>query len=180
MPFARSTRSTRRLLKGEAIPHEEKVFSIFEPHTRWISKGKAGCPVELGVPVCILEDEHGFVLNHEVMWEGGDVDHAVPMVEAAQSAFPDLCAVSFDRGFHSPANRVRLDGLLDCNALPKKGYLNAAEREARERRGFRRDAPAASCGGICDQQPRAPRPRPGPGPGRRGLSPVPSPSPWSP
>ncbi len=53
----------RRLLKGETIPHEEKVFSIFEPHTRWISKGKAGCPVELGVPVCILEDEHGFVLK---------------------------------------------------------------------------------------------------------------------
>ena len=119
----------RRLLKGETIPHDEKVFSIFEPHTRWISKGKAGCPVELGVPVCILEDEHGFVLHHEVMWEGGDVDHAVPMVEAAQSAFPDLRAVSFDRGFHSPANRVRLDGLLDCAALPKKGYLNAAERE---------------------------------------------------
>ena len=23
-----------RLLKGEAIPHDEKVFSIFEPHTR--------------------------------------------------------------------------------------------------------------------------------------------------
>ncbi len=68
----------------------EKVFSIFEPHTRWISKGKAGCPVELGVPVCILEDEHGFVLRPEVMREGGDVDHAVPMVEAAQSAFPGL------------------------------------------------------------------------------------------
>ena len=45
----------RRLLKGETIPQNEKVFSIFEPHTRWISKGKAGCPVELGVPVCIIE-----------------------------------------------------------------------------------------------------------------------------
>ena len=42
----------RRILKGETIPHNEKVFSIFEPHTRWISKGKAGCLVELGVPVC--------------------------------------------------------------------------------------------------------------------------------
>ena len=41
----------RRLLKGETIPQNEKVFSIFEPHTRWISKGKAGCPVELGVQV---------------------------------------------------------------------------------------------------------------------------------
>ena len=39
----------RRLLRGETIPHEEKVFSIFEEHTRWVSKGKAGTPVELGV-----------------------------------------------------------------------------------------------------------------------------------
>ena len=60
----------RRLLKGGVIPHEEKVFSIFEPHTRWISKGKAGRAAELGVPVCVLEDQHGFILHHEVMWGG--------------------------------------------------------------------------------------------------------------
>ena len=118
-----------RLLKDETIPQEEKVFSIFEPHTRWISKGKAGCPVELGVPVCILQDTHGFVLHHAVMWEGSDVDYAVPMVEAAQARFPDLRAVSFDRGFHSPDNRVRLDTLLDDNVLPKKGYLNKVDQE---------------------------------------------------
>ena len=85
--------------------------------------------MELGVPVCILEDRHGFVLHHEVMWEGSDVDYAAPMVEAAQARFPDLRAVGFDRGFHSPGNRVRLDALLDNNALPKKGYLNRADRE---------------------------------------------------
>ena len=44
----------RRLLRGETIPQEEKVFSIFEEHTRWIQKGKAGISVELGVPVCII------------------------------------------------------------------------------------------------------------------------------
>ncbi len=121
----------RRLLEGEQIPHHDKVFSVFEPHTRWIAKGKAGCPVELGVPVCILEDSHGFVLHHEVMWEGGDTDHAVPMVAAAQERFPELRAVSFDRGFHSPENRVRLDEMLDHNVLPKKGYRGRDER-ARE------------------------------------------------
>ena len=63
------------------------------------------------------------MLHHEVMWEGSDVDYAVPMVEAAQERFPDLRAVSFDRGFHSPGNRVRLDELLDDNVLPKKGHL---------------------------------------------------------
>ena len=32
----------RRILNGEEIPHKEKVFSIFKPYTRCISKGKAG------------------------------------------------------------------------------------------------------------------------------------------
>ena len=80
----------RRLLRGETIPHDEKVFSIFEDHTRWISKGKAGRPVELGVPVCVLEDQHGFLLHHEILWRGGDTDIAVPMIEAAQARFPEL------------------------------------------------------------------------------------------
>ena len=57
----------RRLLRGETIPHDEKVFSIFEEHTRWVSKGKAGTPVELGVPVAIIEDQYGFILHHEVL-----------------------------------------------------------------------------------------------------------------
>jgi transposase, IS5 family len=35
----------RRVILKEKIPHDEKVFSIFEPHTEWISKGKAGVPV---------------------------------------------------------------------------------------------------------------------------------------
>ncbi|MCY4611821.1 MAG: ISNCY family transposase [Gammaproteobacteria bacterium] len=118
----------RRLLHGEAIPQEEKIFSIFEPHTRWISKGKAGRPVELGVPVCVFEDEHQFLLNHEVMWTGTDVDVAVSFVEETQARYPEMAACSFDRGFHSPNNRKHLDGLLELNALPKKGRLNAEER----------------------------------------------------
>lgn len=50
----------RRVLQGQAIPHEEKVFSLFQPHTEWISKGKAGVPVELGLRVCVVEDQHRF------------------------------------------------------------------------------------------------------------------------
>ena len=32
----------RRVLEDEKIPHKDKIFSIFEPHTEWISKGKEG------------------------------------------------------------------------------------------------------------------------------------------
>ena len=47
----------------ESIPHEEKVFSVFEEHTEWIAKGKAGVPVELGLRVAIVECQFGFILS---------------------------------------------------------------------------------------------------------------------
>lgn len=37
----------RRVLKGEKIPHDEKVGSKFEEHTEWVSFGAAGVPVFL-------------------------------------------------------------------------------------------------------------------------------------
>ena len=135
----------RRILKGETIPHNEKVFSIFEPHTRWISKGKAGRPVELGVPVCIMECQYRFILHYEIMWEGSDVDFAVPMVVTTKELFPDFCAASFDRGFHSQANRARLDEELVDNVLPKKGYLSKADQDREQGETFaamRRQHPA--------------------------------------
>ncbi len=69
----------RRILKGGTIPHRGKVHPISGPHTRWISKGKAGVPVEPGVSVRVPEDRHRFILHRSVMWEGSDVDVAVPM-----------------------------------------------------------------------------------------------------
>ena len=41
-------------------------------YTEWISKGKAGVPVELVLKVRILEDQYGFTLNHRVMQDETD------------------------------------------------------------------------------------------------------------
>lgn len=72
--------TTRRVVEGKPIPHGEKVFSLFEPHTEWIVKGKAGVPMELGLKVCIMEDQHQFLLHHQVMEEQTDDQVAVSMV----------------------------------------------------------------------------------------------------
>lgn len=95
----------RRVIHGQTIPHEEKVFSIFEPHTEWLSKGKAGVPVERGLTVCLLEDPYRFILHHRVMPKAVDVEVAVGMVQETQQRFPQLSSCSFDRGFHSPDNQ---------------------------------------------------------------------------
>lgn len=121
----------RRVLQGETIPHNEKVFSIFQPHTEWISKGKAGVPVELGLRVAIVEDQHRFILHHQVMEKTTDDKVAVSLVEQNLTRFPAVKAMSFGKGFHSPANQTDLKQRLDTVVLPKKGRLSEADK-ARE------------------------------------------------
>lgn len=117
----------RRILQGEKIPHEEKTFSLFEPHTEWINKGKAGVPVELGLKVVIVEDEHQFILHHQVMQGTTDEKVAQDIVNETQQRFPNVRIASFDKGFHSKPNQTALNNRLDRLVMPKKGKCNADE-----------------------------------------------------
>jgi IS5 family transposase len=57
----------RRLLKDEIIPAAEKIYSIFEPHTEWITKGKMNKKVELGHLLLITTDQYQFIADYKVM-----------------------------------------------------------------------------------------------------------------
>ena len=126
----------RRVILGEVIPHAEKVFSIFEPHTEWISKGKAGVPVELGVKVCILEDQHQFILHHQVMEKTTDDQVTVSMVKETRKRFANLNACSFDKAFHSPENQNVLKEHLELVALPRKGKLSQQAQAVEQSEAF--------------------------------------------
>ncbi len=115
------------MIKKEVIPHGEKVFSIHEEHTRWINKGKAGVVAELGVPVCVLEDQYQFILRHHILWEGNDQDMIVSFLAEAKKHYPTLH--SCRRGFYTPENRRKLDQLLELSALPRKGRRNEEDLE---------------------------------------------------
>lgn len=73
--------------------------------------------------------EHQFVLNWQVMWEEQDVEAGPALIEGTKDLFPGLRSCSFDKGFYSPANRTRLDGVLELNVMPKKGRLSKADLE---------------------------------------------------
>ena len=119
----------RRVLHGESIPHAEKVFSLFQPHTEWIVKGKAGVPVELGLRVAVVEDSHRFILHHRVMEKTTDDQIAVDLIRETRARFPALRSASMDKGFHSPANQRMLAAVVDLPVVPKKGRCSQAERE---------------------------------------------------
>jgi transposase, IS5 family len=127
----------RRVAEGEKIPHNEKVFSIFEEHTEWISKGKAGVSQELGLKVCVVKDQFGFILHHRVMQNETDDKVAVPIIQETKNRFAKLGSCSFDKGFHSPENQIELRKLLDRVVLPRKGKLSAINREIESSEEFR-------------------------------------------
>ena len=119
----------RRVILGENIPHSEKVFSIFEEHTEWISKGKAGISQESGVRVCVIEDQYRFILHHHVMKKETDEKVAVLMATEAEKRFENLISCSFDKGFYSKINKAGLEKILRVVILPKKGKLSYEEKE---------------------------------------------------
>ncbi len=129
----------RRVLKDEVIPSAEKVFSIFEPHTEWIVKGKSGITQELGLKVCIIKDQSELIMNHMVMEKLQDVDIAVPFIEETKEKFPNLKSCGFDKGFFSPENREKLNTILDVVVMPKKGKLNKQETENETSQEFVRE-----------------------------------------
>lgn len=118
----------RRVLNDEIIPHNEKVFSLFQPHTEWINKGKAGVPVELGLRVCIIEDQYRFILHHQVMEKTTDDQVAVSIVEETCERFGQLESISMDKGFHSKENQVKLQESADIVVLPRKGKLSVVNQ----------------------------------------------------
>ena len=78
----------RRLLKGEAIPSQEKIYSIFEPHTEWINKGKKNKPVELGHLLLITTDQYQFIIDTKIMEGEKDVSQVKPLQERLVSCQP--------------------------------------------------------------------------------------------
>ncbi len=128
----------RRVLKGEIIPHEDKIFSIFEPQTEWICKGKAGTPQELGLRVGIVEDHYGYILTHMVMEKAVDSTVAEELISDAKKRFPKLYSLSTDKGYWSPENQEKLKSVLPFSAIPKKGRLSEADREREESEEFQK------------------------------------------
>ena len=85
-------------------------------------------PVELGLRVCVVEDRHGFILHRHVMEKTTDDQVAVPITGQTKERFPQLESMSFDKGFHSPANQSALKEIVGQVVLPRKGRLSEAAK----------------------------------------------------
>jgi len=122
----------RRLLKGEVIPAEEKIFSIFEEHTEWITKGKLNKKVELGHLLLITTDQYQFIVDYKVMEKQRDASQVSSLCERIKKHYPgnEIYSHSFDKGFWSKDNYTTLqDAAIQQVILPKKGRHNKKDKE---------------------------------------------------
>ncbi len=110
----------RRVVHGESIAHHEKVFSLFEQHTEWISKGKAGVPVELGLKICIVKDQYGFILHHHVMRNETDDKIAVSLIKETQRRLPDFKHAVLTRDFTARTTRKNWQTCLTRLCFPER------------------------------------------------------------
>jgi transposase, IS5 family len=126
----------RRVLHGEQVLNAEKVYSIFEPHTDLIKRGKVRTPIEFGHKVFLAESAQGLITQYEVL-KGNPSDevNVAPSLRRHKQAFgrvPEL--YGSDRGFFSEQNMTsctRHGVKVVC--IPQRGGKKSPEREACEK-----------------------------------------------
>ncbi len=79
----------RRVIEDEKIPHQEKVFSIFEEHVEWLTKGKLHGGVVIGHNVLISTDQYHFIVDHRVAEKEVDKKMAIPLGKRLAENFPE-------------------------------------------------------------------------------------------
>jgi len=126
----------RRILKGEHIPHNEKLFSIFEEYTEWITKGKLHPNVELGKKLTITTDQYNLIVDYRVMDHQSDSEIVKPLVERITGLFP-VKSWSFDKGFWHKDNKKLLEEYVEKVIMPKKGKCNKLEQAEESQRQFK-------------------------------------------
>jgi IS5 family transposase len=130
----------RRVLQGETLTNEEKIFSIFEPHTELIKRGKQPNPIQFGHNTLVIEDAVGFVVDYRVVDNGVlDQDLVVPVMKELQERFGGkIKSASFDRAFHTPANQKDLAEIVQTPCIASKGQEKGRQQQKEGTVGFRK------------------------------------------
>jgi IS5 family transposase len=120
---------------------EDKVLSLFEPHSQVIRKGKAHKPTEFGRLVRIDEVENGIVSNYAVAdgncSDGEQWEPALSQHQAQFGRAPRMATA--DRGYWSAKNeRIAREKGVARIVLPARGPLSGARAALQKKRWFRR------------------------------------------
>lgn len=114
----------RRIIDKESVPNEEKILSIFEPHTELLKRGKAGKQVEFGHMIQIQQVEGKFITDYEV-FETKPVEYELvePALEHHKKLFGDYPdTLTADKGYYENMEQIEsLSQIIELVAISKKG-----------------------------------------------------------
>jgi transposase, IS5 family len=127
----------RRLINKETIPHQEKMFSIFETYTEWITKGKQNPSFELGKRLTITTNQYGLIEDYQIMNKTVDSEVVIAIVDRILSK-NKIKSISFDKGYYSKENKELLQLEIEMVVLPKKGKCNKKELEEESQADFKK------------------------------------------
>jgi IS5 family transposase len=127
----------RRVINGEQVPNQEKIFSIFEPHTELLKRGKAGKAIEFGHMIKIQQVEGKFITDYEV-FKKKPIDYELvdPALESHRAVFgKNPKELSGDKGFWESVEKFQeLEAEIETVSIGKKGS-RTEEETAREQSG---------------------------------------------
>ena len=130
----------RRVLEGKKVASDQKVLSLFEPHTRAIPRHKGGALVEFGRQVMLDEVEGGIVTRYQILEHPNEHGQAIEAVAHHCALFehpPNL--VAGDRGVHFAETEATLCATeVKCVAIPAFGKLSEQRQAHEHTRTFRR------------------------------------------
>lgn len=111
-------------IDGEQIPNQEKIFSIFEPHTELLKRGKAGKPIEFGHMIQIQQVESKFITDYEV-FEDKPVEYELiePAIESHKRLFGHYPGqLATDKGYYQDMAHIeQLEQQIEVVSIAKKG-----------------------------------------------------------
>ena len=120
----------RRLLLGEVVPAQDKLYSIFEPHTELLVRGKAGKPIEFGHMVHLQQVEQKYITDYEVFLRKPNERTLVdPSLESHRALFGmDPDELSADKGYYESMDTIdRLGETIEVVSIGKQGRRSEAE-----------------------------------------------------
>jgi IS5 family transposase len=113
----------RRAFHDEKVPNGDKVFSIFEPHTELIKRGRRSRPIEFGHKVLLTQSKEKFITDFVVLEQNRTDDTLLPMVldrhEEKYGQRPK--SVAADKGFCPDAETYEeLEEQVDYLGMPRR------------------------------------------------------------
>ena len=113
----------RAQLEGEKVPAAERVFSIFEPHTELLKRGRAQKPVEFGHMVLLCQSPEKFITDYEAYeHREPDCELTPEVIQRHEKLFgrrPEVLAA--DKGFCPKAEKYEaLEEQVQTLAIPRR------------------------------------------------------------